>query len=265
MLTLEHQRQWVSESGGSLATSGRTHNLEWRVGPEPAGTCSAVYVGGGRQESPAIDTCKVCEQAIDPGQTVVQTLSKEQYGWRHVRCFDWSAHDLGDLAAGQFRRPTGPGFSREVTKAAAAKQLMKAAQASPRFKVSVADTVSNAPADQALLQAVLLASQVVAELKPARATKPVEVKVERKVIARVHEIAVLAEHAAKPVAAIAAESALPEWAEDWLSGLVYAPKATYAREYLAHILLGAPEPSAVSAEWAVKARKRADQVKARAA
>lgn len=70
---------------------------------------------------------------------------------------------------------------------------------------------------------------------------------------------------APPAGSVPVESDLPTWAEEWLSGLVYAPKAQYAREYLEHILLGAPEPKSVQAEWAEKARKRADRLAERAA
>lgn len=64
---------------------------------------------------------------------------------------------------------------------------------------------------------------------------------------------------AAPAPVIVEKAALPQWAETWLATLVFETKRNYAREYLAHLLLAErPAPAANDAEWAHKARKRAD-------
>lgn len=56
------------------------------------------------------------------------------------------------------------------------------------------------------------------------------------------------------------ETGFPREVCDWLSRLVHEPKREYARAYCAHVLDGAPAPADPGADWAVKARKRADRV-----
>jgi hypothetical protein len=53
---------------------------------------------------------------------------------------------------------------------------------------------------------------------------------------------------------------LPAWADEWLAQLVHAPKREYARAYLVHRLTGGPAPVDPGADWAEKARKRADRL-----
>ena len=65
-------------------------------------------------------------------------------------------------------------------------------------------------------------------------------------------------HPARPVEA--PTGALPDAVEDWLSRLVYGPKAEFARAYCAAKLGHGPAPEAPAAEWAGKAIRKADRV-----
>lgn len=71
---------------------------------------------------------------------------------------------------------------------------------------------------------------------------------------------VLEQHEAAILAGEDPETGLPAEVAKWLSNLVYEPKRNYAAAYCAHRLYGDPEPVDPGADWAPKARKRADRV-----
>lgn len=56
---------------------------------------------------------------------------------------------------------------------------------------------------------------------------------------------------------------IPEVMAQYLSRLVYVPKAVYARAVIAHLYCGAPEPEAPDAEWAGKVRAKIERLSAR--
>ena len=353
-LTLEHQRQWCAEAGASLADSGTDHGVEWRIGPAPALKDSGVSYqpGANRVEIPAATHCAVCEAEFGTGQTLVRSSIvrhsvADQWTWRCVKCFDWTVA-TGLEGTRSSRRPTGPGYSREITPKQAAKQLVAAVQSSPRFRVELPESgkFSNRDCHKDLIAAVMVASSATAQpvaTAPAKrapkAKRPTYMEVftpktapapdadriarneELRNIAQARraEVAEVAEaptympetcercrysppdmtdhrqhaeleapapmHRAFGIAAPAPvieeirpiapalqrptgpapTSTLPTWAEEWLEQLVFDQKRDYARQYLAHILNGAPAPVAPSADWADKARKRADRLAKQAA
>lgn len=80
-------------------------------------------------------------------------------------------------------------------------------------------------------------------------------KVAEPVAERLERIARVIDHFPAEVVTVPLAT-LPANVEEWLSRLVFGEKASYARAWAEHVLLGADAPADPGAEWAVKARKR---------
>jgi hypothetical protein len=302
-ITLEHQRQWCAEAGANLDDHGFEHGVEWRIGPAPAAH-SGTYADHKPVMTEPVTSCAVCGATFGTGQTIVRTTKKETWPWRCVKCFDWSVVTLEGTRSsrrptgpGYSRQPTitaaakslivaaqtAPRF--KVTKPETFTTDKKLAPLVAAVIVASGTTVNeSAPMQPTKKETTLMprkpkpvtymevftpktnpADEMVAELVEAFKKTPEEAH------AMVDEICVEeswprpALIAPEPPPASPTRASLPEWAEEWLAGLVYEAKRDYARQYLEHILCGAPAPANPGAEWADKARKRADRLAEKAA
>jgi hypothetical protein len=276
------------------------HSLEGEVcaGPEYGSGQSLVWHVGPLE---SVTECAECSSTIGTGETIVALIAchnqrrgvnaEKHAAWRHVRCHDWSTRQLvgstttrrvGNGRPGPkaiekelFAAVSSPRFRLELR---SGNDLRRVADRLPKYEgnrvraiASVADRLGIDPNSP---ESVVIAAPdpikvsyqpnyapaPVVEVAPAPTVAELETIVGPAMVISAEEIIAHAEPDPIPQPA-SPTKALPEWAEEWLARLEYEAKRDYARQYLDHLLNGAPAPTDPRAEWADKARKRADRLR----